>query len=456
MQVPCRMAPPPVKPLHLSTHRWGTVMEDRTVPRILSGVQPTGNTHIGNYVGATASDRRRQDHARALHSPSGEPTFDEGLWPMAAEPGPDFRWGIVTRRSQLNRDGTEGSTARQERAIHEFIKAHNMGRVVAIYTDIASAYDERAKREDYKNALADLRAGRIDGLIAWKVDRFTRRRSEARRLLTLLEECGGRLATVVEGIDTADPAKREITEIALAIYAGTAESESEAIGERISLMHLDRARKGLMQLPGRPFGHTEDCRGLVPAEVKVLHEMGERVLAGEAPFSIARDLTRRRIPTARGNTRWHGEQVRRILTSARMVGKREYGGKLYVGDGVPPIFDEETWERICAAIKGRANVVGPRVTHLLSSIGLCDVCERTVSGHAPGKGKRCWSSRTQARNGTGAHWSGSGQSCGSSPSVLLSSHAVRVRSYQARTPLTLRGSRSSLPLSSPPSPPEPN
>jgi hypothetical protein len=79
--------------------------------------------------------------------------------------------------------------------------------------------------------------------------------------------------------------------------------------------------------------------------------------------------------------------VRRILTSARMVGKREYGGKLYVGDGVPPIFDEETWERICAAIKGRANVVGPRVTHLLSSIGLCDVCERTVSGHAPGKGK---------------------------------------------------------------------
>jgi tryptophanyl-tRNA synthetase len=27
-------------------------MEDPTVPRILSGVQPTGNTHIGNYVGA--------------------------------------------------------------------------------------------------------------------------------------------------------------------------------------------------------------------------------------------------------------------------------------------------------------------------------------------------------------------------------------------------------------------
>jgi hypothetical protein len=28
------------------------------VPRILSGVQLTGNTHLGNYVGARRSDRK--------------------------------------------------------------------------------------------------------------------------------------------------------------------------------------------------------------------------------------------------------------------------------------------------------------------------------------------------------------------------------------------------------------
>jgi DNA invertase Pin-like site-specific DNA recombinase len=157
-----------------------------------------------------------------------------GLWPLAADPGPTFRWGAVLRRSRLNPDGTEGSTSRQERAIQDYVKLNDMGRVVAFYSDIASAYT-KAKREDFENALVDLKAGRIDGIIAWKVDRLTRRRSEVRKLLTLLGESGGRLATVVEGIDTADPSKREITEIALAIYAGSAESESEAIGERISL-----------------------------------------------------------------------------------------------------------------------------------------------------------------------------------------------------------------------------
>ena len=30
--------------------------KEQAVPRILSGVQPTGNTHLGNYVGANQWD----------------------------------------------------------------------------------------------------------------------------------------------------------------------------------------------------------------------------------------------------------------------------------------------------------------------------------------------------------------------------------------------------------------
>jgi site-specific DNA recombinase len=309
-----------------------------------------------------------------------------GLWPLAAEPGPSFRWGAVLRRSRLNPDGTEGSTSRQERAIQDNVKVNDMGRIVAFYSDIASAYNEKAKREDFANALSDLKAGRIDGIIAWKVDRLTRRRSEARKLLTLLEESGGRLATVVEGIDTADPAKREITEIALAIYAGSAESESEAIGERVSLMHLDRARKGLVQPSSvRPFGHTDDWQALVPAEVKVLHEAAERLFAGEASFSIAADFTAREIPKPSGKPCWNSYRLRGMLTSPRMVGKREYGGTLYELEGVPPIFDQETWEKLCAVLASRTTRSGPVEQHLLSSIALCGVCGRPLASSTSGR-----------------------------------------------------------------------
>jgi site-specific DNA recombinase len=309
-----------------------------------------------------------------------------GLWPLAAEPGPTFRWGAVLRRSRLNPDGTEGSTARQERAIQDYVKANGMGRIVAFYSDIASAYAEKDKRQDFKNALLDLKAGRIDGIICWKLDRLTRRRSQARRLLTLLEDCGGRLFVVKDDIDTADPAKRETTELVVNVLTGIAEGESRAIGERISLMHLDRARKGLVQPSSvRPFGHTEDWFGLVDSEVKVLHEAAERLLQGEASYSVAADFTARAIPKPSGKTNWNSNVLRRMLVSARMIGKREYDGTHYELEGVPPIFDEETWERLCLALAKRSVRSGPVETHLLSSIALCGICKCTLASSTSGR-----------------------------------------------------------------------
>jgi tryptophanyl-tRNA synthetase len=44
------------------------------VPRILSGVQPTGNTHLGNYVGARSwgwtPDRKDRSHAEGVRYPN--------------------------------------------------------------------------------------------------------------------------------------------------------------------------------------------------------------------------------------------------------------------------------------------------------------------------------------------------------------------------------------------------
>jgi site-specific DNA recombinase len=308
---------------------------------------------------------------------------------LTAEPGPSFRWGAIKRRSAYNADGTENSTARQEDAIYSYVERNNMGRIVAVYTDIASGFAERAKRPEFENALDDLRAGRIDGIIVWKLDRLTRRRSQMRRILTLLEDNGGRLVSVVEGIDTADPSKKEITEIVLGVYIGAAQAESEAISERVRLMHFDLVRKGQVQRGSvRPFGHTDDWFGLVPAEVEILHEAGRRVLAGESAHAIARDFTRRKVETTIGRTFWHSEVLSRMLTSPRMIGKREYGGELFELSDVPPIFEEATWEAICAKLSHGPRV-GPTTQRMLTNIALCDICLHPVrAGDRQAKGRR--------------------------------------------------------------------
>jgi DNA invertase Pin-like site-specific DNA recombinase len=298
----------------------------------------------------------------------------QGLWVMRAEPGPGFRWGALKRRSALNADGTEGSTARQEDAIYAHVERNQLGRIVAVFSDIASAFDPKAKRPEYDNALLDLQAGRIDGIIVWKLDRLTRRRNQMRRILTLLEECSGRLVSVVEGIDTADPNKREITELVLNVYIGAAQAESEAIAERVRLMQHDRARKGLVQRGGeRPYGHAgKEWNELVSAEVEILHEAGRRVLEGEAAYAIARDFTAREVKTTRGTTFWSSEVLLKILRSPRMVGMHDYDGVLYPYANVPPIFEREEWERICAKLEHKP--AAPTETRLLSNVAQCGIC----------------------------------------------------------------------------------
>jgi DNA invertase Pin-like site-specific DNA recombinase len=306
---------------------------------------------------------------------------------MRAAPGENFRFGAIKRRSRYNPDGTEGSTARQEDAIFEYVEHHKLGRIVATYTDIASGFKPNAKREGFEAALDDLRAKRIDGIIVWKLDRLTRRRNQMRRILTLLEDCEARLVSVVEGIDTADPNKREVTELVLNVYMGIAQGESEAASERMKLMHLDRARKGLVQVGGnmRPFGFSDRERtGLIDEEVKVLHEAGKRVLADEAPHAIARDFTNRKVPTVKGGTHWHPEVLIGILVNPRMVGQRGYKGTVYDVNGAKSVFDMETWERICAKLAppgGRkaSGIVPTRVdSRLLSGHALCGDCSHPL------------------------------------------------------------------------------
>jgi site-specific DNA recombinase len=299
---------------------------------------------------------------------------------MAAEPGPSFRWGVVTRRSKLNDDGTEGSTRRQEHAVTNHLLGNGMGKVVAIYSDVASAYNG-AKRPDFEAALIDLQAGRIDGIAVWKIDRLVRRTSQFRQVLTVLEESGGRLFSLCEGIDTAteDASSKAITNIVLSILVTLAEMESDNTSTRVQLFHEERAR---MRKPHRgvcrPFGHSDDLTALVPAEVALIKEAATRILKGDGKTTVAEDWNRRGIKTAQGKA-WHATALGIILKSPRMVGKREYRGTT-IEDVVPAILDEETWERLCAKLEERATQQMPKMTRLVSGIAICGGCESPVIG----------------------------------------------------------------------------
>jgi DNA invertase Pin-like site-specific DNA recombinase len=309
----------------------------------------------------------------------------KGLWPLSpsAEPGPDFAWGLLTRRSKLNADGTEGSTRRQEQELRRYIAQNSAGRVVRVYSEIVSAYDESARRDELENALADLKAGHIQGIAAWRPDRMVRRISQFRRVMLEVEHAGGRLLFLKPAlIDTADAENLAFTTVFLDFLVAFAQMESEATADRVLSWHADKARQGLPHRNSmRPFGHTEDWFAIVDDEQGLIREAAERVIKGEAVNAIAKDWTLRGVRTPRGATRWGPDTLKCILTSPRMVGQRSYDGELFTLEDVPSILERPLWERCSDILNHRTGELGPRYQRMLSGILLCGKCNLTLVGN---------------------------------------------------------------------------
>jgi site-specific DNA recombinase len=321
-------------------------------------------------------ERRHTAH----YERTGVRTMTEGLWPMVAEPGPNFRWGVVLRKSKLTRTMNQygeielvaESMDHQELEVVSHIRDNNMGIIVETYKDIASGWSPTAKRPRYKHALVDLSSGWIDGIAVLAVDRLTRRTNQVRPILNALEEMGGRLFALWDELDTAynDP------ELRLHELVERAEREARRTSKRYKLLAEHRARKGLHH-PGnlRAYGQTKDRRRLVDEEAEMLFQAAKAVVQGKAMHAIVEEWTKRGVPTVGGGTVWHQKVLKRILIDPRMVGKREYQGALIDIEYMPPILPEELWRAVRKRLLENPAKRGRGESRELTNLALCGICD---------------------------------------------------------------------------------
>jgi DNA invertase Pin-like site-specific DNA recombinase len=350
---------------------------------------------------------------------------------MARPLGPTFRWGIYTRRSAYNREVVDGkvvlseeSTETQWREVASHIKANNLGIIAVTYTEVESAFNEKKKRPEYENALDDLARGRIDGLACYKLDRLIRRNRNYREVQDVLQQTGGRLLALKDNINTGSE-QSFADGFMLDFLARSAEQESRNISVRVISAHGRRARQGKTSRSSvRGFGHSADYKKTVPAEIKLLEEAITRIAAGETLGAICRDWTARKVKTPTGSTHWHSHVLRRLLLSPRMVAKRQHLGVLYDLQGVPPIFNQETWANVHVLLNN--DYMGPvrraeraPIPHLLSGIALCGLCRETLATNSSGK-------RSTLVYACRPHFEGDTSACGK-VSVVASMAEARVR-----------------------------
>lgn len=194
--------------------------------------------------------------------------------------------------------------------------------VVACVRDAASGFSlERPGLERVRSAVRD---GQVDVVLAYALDRLSRKPTH---IAILAEECadaGVRLEFVTESFE--ESATGQFLRSAKAFAA---ELEREKIAERTMRGKAQRARAGkLPQATGRSiYGYDDDSargtRRINSEQAAVVRRIFAGFCAGGSCHGIAVELRAEGVPTLSGSV-WHPLTVRRVLENETYTGRTVY------------------------------------------------------------------------------------------------------------------------------------
>jgi DNA invertase Pin-like site-specific DNA recombinase len=275
---------------------------------------------------------------------------------------------------------TGSGVRRQEKECREL--AERLGWPVGkVYEDDdRSAFKVNVKRRQYLSLLADIRAGNVKRLIAWHPDRMHRQPKELEEFIDVVQSRKVAIATVKAGeldLATADGQLRA------RITGAVAAHESQHKSERVRSKMAELTNAGKWTGGPRPFGWEADGITQRPAEVKLLREAKDRVLAGETIHSICVDWDRRKIRGTRSGGKFIREtSLRRMFLSPRVIGsngttKAEWSA----------IFTAAEYERLRAIVSAKGGLRPARAYMLTGELLKCGLCGGPLYGQPTFGGK---------------------------------------------------------------------
>jgi site-specific DNA recombinase len=261
--------------------------------------------------------------------------------------------GIYTRLS-VAKDSTEATSEAIDRQLDRCrALADAKGwQVVEHYSDVdvgayrAPGRKRPPERAEFERMLADIEAGRISGVVFFKLDRLVRDHGDFERVLAVCEAHGAKLACVVDAIDTSTPTGEAMARTMVTF----SRLESQTTALRVSARKEQAARAGRPAVSAwRPYGYTRTGLEVVEAEAAVIRQAAERLLAGWSLREVTRAANKAGAVGTTGRP-FNTSRLKKILASPRVAGLRSYKGEVVAKGAWPAVLDRQTWEQVCAVL----------------------------------------------------------------------------------------------------------
>jgi site-specific DNA recombinase len=308
----------------------------------------------------------------------------------------------IYARISSDRDGQQLGVTRQL-ADCRALAARRGWPVAEVYSDDdRSAYSGKA-RLAYRRLLDDLRAGAVDAVVVWHLDRLHRQPKELEEFFEVCDAAGvTHLASVTGDVDLATHDGRFMARILGAV----SRKESDDKSRRIRRKALELAQAGKIGGGGtRPYGYEPDRRTVRQSEAPIIREAAARILAGDSLRSVCNDLNARRVSTVTGVS-WTPTQLKNMLVSPRVSGQREHRDEIVATAEWPAIITPDETARLRTLLRDLARRKNRTVRrYLLKGLLRCHACgSRLIARPRQDGARRYGCGRGPGLPGCGKTW----------------------------------------------------
>jgi site-specific DNA recombinase len=315
----------------------------------------------------------------------------------------EIRCAIYTRKStDENLDSGFNSLDAQREAAEMYAASQQQeGWMV-----LPDRYDDGAysgatlERPAVQRLMADVRAGRLDAILVYKIDRLSRSLLDFTKLVEELEQHKVSLVSVTQQFNTTTSMGR----LTMHILLSFSQFEREVIAERIRDKIAAEKRRGRWVGGAPPLGFDVDRehRRLVTNvdEAAVVRLIFRRFLQLGSVVGLVRELNSKGYTTkarvtkkgkAVGGAQWNAGSVYRTLNNPAYVGLIRHKEQTYAGEH-EAIIDQTLWDDVQDTLAknhvARGNTTRAKTPSLLRGLIRCGHCGTAMGVTYSQKGKK--------------------------------------------------------------------
>ena len=251
------------------------------------------------------------------------------------------------------------------------------------YQDAGISAKTGNHRPEFDRMIDDAKAGKINTVIALKLDRISRSIYDWENLLTTSEKYGFDLICANDDINTTTANGKMITRIMMSV----SQNEIERTSERTKIGLSGAIKQG--HIPARaPLGYKHENKLLVPDPLTkdIVVRIYNMYFEGKTYFNIATIFNEEKVL---GKTNWKDTGILRIIANEIYKGDYVHGKRTnhptYYENVVEPIISKELWENCQVQKKKNQKNYMRTQTYIFLQKLKCPKCGRILAGGASHK-----------------------------------------------------------------------